>query len=99
MCTLQHQRKRDDDTDINSNTKNQSPTATHPTKKSHSLLSKTNSANMSSDLEELKELIATAEKHRQENSKQMVETLKESMRAYKRTSEKYLEVLMQLTHN
>ena len=48
---------------------------------------------------ELKELIATAEKHRQKNNKEMVETLKESMRAYERTSEKYLEVLMQLTRN
>ena len=99
MRTLQRQRKHDDETDIDSNAENQSPTSNHPTKKSCRLLSKTNSANTSSDFKELKELIATAEKHRQENNKEMVETLKESTRAYERTSEKYLEVLVQLTRN
>ena len=44
-------------------------------------------------------MLATLEKSRQESSREMVETLKESTRVYEKTSECYLEVLMALTRN
>ena len=44
-------------------------------------------------------MLASAEKNHQESSQEMVETLEESTRVYKKTSERYLEVLMTLACN
>jgi thiamine biosynthesis lipoprotein ApbE len=100
MRTLQRKRKREreDSTDIDSDSENKSPTDECRSRKTRRSLSKVDS-NTSADFSDIKELLAKGEQQRLESSKQMAEILRESTRVYERTSEKYLEVLMQLVRN
>lgn len=103
MITAGSQRKRaaeptdSDDSDV----ENQPPADTlhHPVKKSRRTLSTTAQASLSSgDLSQLRDLIREDGKKRDENQREMVETLKESTRVYERTSEKYLVAILQLAN-
>lgn len=98
MCSLQR-RKRADSTDIDSDAENQPPVSERAIKKARKSLSKSSSGDISQDMRELKDMLAASEKSRQESSREMVETLKESTRVYEKTSERYLEVLMTLARN
>ena len=95
MQTLQHPKHADSVMDIDSDTKNKPPVSKQANKKLCRSVSKTGS----DDMKELKDMLASVEKSRQESSWEMVETLKESTQVYKKTSECYLEVLMTLAHN
>jgi hypothetical protein len=80
---------------VDSDTENKPPVSERANKKLRRSVSKTGS----DDMKELKDMLASAEKSRQESSHEMVETLKESTRVYEKTSERYLEVLMTLARN
>ena len=95
MRTLQRRKRADSITDVDSGTENKPPISERANKKLRRSVSKTGS----DDMKELKDMLASAEKSRQESSREMVETLKESTRVYKKTSERYLEVLMSLARN
>jgi hypothetical protein len=95
MQTLQHPKHADSVTNIDSDTKNKPPVSEQANKKLCRSVSKTGS----DDIKELKDMLASAEKNHQESSQEMVETLEESTRVYKKTSERYLEVLMTLACN
>ena len=100
MRTLQCKckRKYEDSTDIDSDSENKSPTDECRSRKTCRSLLKVDS-NTSADFSDIKELLAKREQQRLESSKQMVEILWESTWVYEKTSEKYLEVFMQLVHN
>lgn len=94
-------RKRDDITDSDSDAENQSVVtkAEHRPKKSRRTLSTTAEAGSSAgDLAQLKDIMVEESKKRDENQKEMVETLRESTRVYERTSEKYLAAILQLSN-
>lgn len=103
MTTAGSQRKRvTESTDSdNSDVENQPPADTirRTAKKPRRTLSTTAQASSSAgDLSQLKDLIREDGKQRAENQKEMVETLRESTRAYERTSEKYLTAILQLAN-
>ena len=95
MWTLQHRKRAKSVTDIDSDTENKPHISKQANKKLHRSVSKTGS----DDMKELKDMLASAEKSHQESSWEMVETLKDSTQVYKKTSERYLEVLMTLACN
>ncbi|KAF7987129.1 hypothetical protein HWV62_341 [Athelia sp. TMB] len=103
MTTARTQRKRvaestDSDTSDIENQPPVNPTR-RPIKKARRTLSTTAQASSSAgDLSQLKGLIEEDGRRRDENQKEMVETLKESTRVYERTSEKYLAAILQLTN-
>jgi hypothetical protein len=100
MATLRRKRHVSLATDSNSDSENQppSPSSQRPKKKARRSLSTTAEANSSTgDLEQLKDIIVLEEKRRDENQKEMVETLRESTRVYEKTSEKYLSAILQLS--
>jgi hypothetical protein len=92
------QRKCEDSTDIDSDSENKSPTEECRSRKTRCSLLKADS-NTSADFSDIKELLAKGEQKLLESSKQMAEILWESTRVYEKTSENYLEVLMQLVRN
>jgi hypothetical protein len=98
MRTLQRQRKRAASPDSDSDEENQPPTEDRPIKKTRRSLAKADSSS-SSDFTSLKEMLRESERRQEAVNKEMVETLRESTRVYERTSDKYLEVLMQLARN
>ena len=96
MQTFQHRCKQADLTDTDSDAENMDPAA-HPKKKTRKSLAKTSSDNSTNgDFTTLKEIMVASEKRREENQKEMVETLRESTRVYEKTSEKYLDAILQL---
>lgn len=98
MTALQRRRKRSELTDSDSDSENQPPTPQPSKKKPRRSLSTTAQATSSSgDLSELKDIIVLEGKKRDDNQKEMVETLCESTRVYEKTSEKYLAAILQLS--
>ena len=84
--------------DTDSDSENKLPTDKHHSRKTYHSLSKADSSILA-DFSAIKELLAKGEEQHQESSKQMAEILWESTQVYEKTSEKFLEVLMQLVHN
>jgi predicted transcriptional regulator len=99
MCSLQHQHKRAPSPNDDFDEENQPPTEDQPAKKTHCSFAKANSSNLSSDFTDLMEMLWELECCQEAVNKEMVEMLQESTKVYERTSDRYFEVIMQLTCN
>ena len=99
MRTLQRQRKRAASDNDDSDEENQPPAEDRPIKKTRRSLAKADSSSLSSDFTDIKEMLRESERRQEAVNKEMVETLRENTRVYERTSDKYLEVLLQLARS
>jgi hypothetical protein len=84
----------DTDSDIENQEPLPGPSKAKKPRRSHSTIVQATSS--TGNLAEFKEIMVQGEKRRNENQKEMVETLRESTRVYQNTSERYLEVIREL---
>ena len=96
MQTLQRQRKHAKMTDSDSNAENEDP-ADHPIKKKTCCSLLKTDSDASSEVSQLKDIIAASKQRHEAHNKEIVETLMNSTCIYEKISERYLDVILRLT--